>query len=57
MVSKACSFRLQYIVVTKIFLGIPVNIATVYFSGTKEISPWLGLLSVEFLKFKVRRLT
>ena len=38
------------------FGGIPVYIATVYFSETEEPSPWLGTLSVKFLGFKVSRL-
>ena len=38
------------------FGGIPVYIATVYFSGTEEPSPWQGTLSVKFLGLKVSRL-
>ena len=37
-------------------LGISINIATVYLSGTEEHSPWSGALSINFLEFKVSRL-
>ena len=41
---------------TQSISGIPVYIATMYLSGTKELSLWLGNLSVKFLEFKVSRL-
>ena len=34
-------------------LGAPLYIATMYLSGTKEPSPWLGPLSVKILEFNV----
>ena len=42
-----------YRALPRVFLGIPVYIATVYLSGTEELSPRLGTLSVKFLEFKV----
>ena len=42
------------------FLGIPVYVATVYLSGTKEPSPWVLItkraLSIKFSEFKLSRL-
>ena len=35
-------------VIYRDFWGISIYIATVYLSGTKEDSPWLGALSVKF---------
>ena len=43
-------------VVPRVFLGIPVYIATVYLSRTEEHSPRLRALSVKFLEFRVSRL-
>ena len=42
-------------VALRVLFGAPVYIATMYLSGTKEPSPWLGTLSVKFLEFKVPR--
>ena len=39
----------------RVLLGAPVYIATMYLSGIKEPSPWLGTLPVKFLEFKVPR--
>ena len=52
---KICFFKVNS-VVGRVFLGIPVYIATLYFSGTEEHSPWLVALSVKVLEFKVSRL-
>ena len=41
------------IVIARVFLVVLVYIAISYLSGTEEPSPWLGILSVKFLKFKV----
>ena len=49
-------FLKGYSVVPRVFLGIPVYIATVYLSGTEEPSPWWGYLSVKVLEFRVSRL-
>ena len=37
--------------IPRVFLGHPVYLATMYLNETKQLSPWLGALSVEFLKF------
>ena len=42
-------------VVPKVFLGIPVFTATVYLSGTEELSTCLAVLSVKCLEFKISR--
>ena len=42
-------------VAPRVLLGALVYIATMYLSGTKEPSPWLGTLLVKFLEFKVPR--
>ena len=42
--------------VPRVFFSIPLYITTVYLGGTKEPSPWLGALSVNFLEFKLSRL-
>ena len=43
-------------VAPRVLLGAPLYIATMYLSGSKKPSPWLGALSVKFLEFKVPRL-
>ena len=43
-------------VVPRVFLIVPVYIATVNLSETEELSSWLGVLPVKVLEFKVSRL-
>ena len=45
-----------YIVISRVFLGIPVYIATLYLRRSKKPTPWLGSLSVKLLGFKLSRL-
>ena len=37
--------------IPRVFLGHPVYLAAMYLNETKQLSPWLGALSGEFLKF------
>ena len=49
------SIRKSVSVATRVLLGTPAYIATVYLSGTEEPSPWLWALLVKSLKFKASR--
>lgn len=43
-------------VVSRVFLGIPLHVPTVNFSGTEGHRPWFGVLPEKELEFRVSTL-
>lgn len=49
-------FLMSSSVVSRVFLGIPLHVPTVNFSGTEGHRPWFGVLPEKELEFRVSTL-